>query len=168
MLKSFIASLALLLVACTPNPPKEKITLIATQDFTLPSDTGLYNDEARQALAIDAANPTYRDIMLGVSRSVDWVKAPKAYDIDLHYMAEKDGESRYELWVNDDLVKSAQAVETDLEFESHITQWNAVTLSTNDIITVKANAVTNGKIPEGDGTAYSRGRWVKLELTPIR
>ena len=167
-MKSLIASLALLLVACTSNPPKETVTLIAAQDFTLPSDTGIYNDEARQALAIDAANPAYRDIMLGVSRSVDWVKAPKAYDIDLHYMAEKDGESRYELWVNDDLVKYAQAVETDLEFESHITQWNAVTLSANDIITIKANAVTNGKIPEGDGTAYSRGRWVKLELTPIK
>ena len=167
-MKSLIASLALLLVACTSNPPKETVTLIATQDFTLPSDTGIYNDEARQALAIDAANPAYRDIMLGVSRSVDWLKAPKAYDIDLHYMAEKDGESRYELWVNDDLVKYAQAVETDLEFESHITQWNAVTLSANDIITIKANAVTNGKIPEGDGTAYSRGRWIRLDLTPVK
>lgn len=166
-MKKRAASLFLFLAACAANPPQEQISLIAIEDFAIPSDIGLYKDDVRQALAIDAANPQFRNIMLGASRSVDWVKTPTAYDVEIQYMSEKDGESRYELWVNDVLVKSTQAVETDLEFEAHITLWRNVTLAQHDILTVKSNAVTNGKIPEGDGTAYSRGRWIKLDLKAV-
>lgn len=164
---SLIMTLSVItLSACGSNPSQKSITLYALKDFEIPTDIGLYKDEDRQALAIDAAKPDFRNKMLGASLSVDWLKAPQTYDVTFHYMSEKDGEPLYEIWINDEIVQSAQAVETDLEFEGQMMEWKAITLSPRDILTVKANAVTNGKIPEGDGTAYARGRWNKLELSP--
>jgi hypothetical protein len=167
-MKKWLFPLLLTLSACGADTPQQSKTLSALKDFEIPAGVGLYKDKDRQALAINAANPDVRNKMLGASHSIDWLNASANYDITFHYMSEKDGEPRYEFWINDNLVRSTTAVETDLEFEGQVTDWDAITLSPRDVLTIKSNAVTNGKIPEGDGTAYARGRWNKLDLKPTR
>lgn len=36
----------------------------------------------------------------------------------------------------------------------------------NDEIAIESNSHTNGLIPEGDGTAWARGRWSELSIKP--
>lgn len=166
--KMITVMLTIGLLSCThaDEPPKSlPITLTAMNDFSVPDNIGLYVDNERQAIAIDAAVLQFRDQLMGPTHVVNWLESSKSFKAEFHYLSEKDGEPTYELWVNDQLLKTTIAKETREEFESNFTTWKGIKLSPADIITLKSNAVTNGKIPEGDGTAFARGRWVSLTLT---
>jgi len=84
----------------------------------------------------------------------------------LDVIAENDGESRYTLSVNGVPVLRGVAPETEEVFVPGAVDLGVVTLSPGDMIAIASEAVTNGKIPEGDGTAFSRGRWSALHLSP--
>ncbi|MEM1157902.1 MAG: putative Ig domain-containing protein [Verrucomicrobiota bacterium] len=125
-------------------------------------------DSVRGALQIDAANESYRD---------EWARATVSpglsaglYDIKVTAMQETDGESPYQVLVNGFVVGTKindyifNTVIPDYTEQEHI--FANVYIPAGATISVESQAVTNGEIPEGGGTAYSRGRWTMLDIQP--
>lgn len=168
IMKTIPIWLALGLLSCTDTdarPETTPLTLKAISDFTVPDNVGLYVDNDRKAIAIEAADPQFRNQLMGSTHVVNWLERPETFNVEFVYVSEKDGEPKYEFWVNERLIKSSIAEQTDEEFQNNSTHWRNIKISPDDIITIKSNAVTNGKIAEGDGTAYARGRWVSLTFS---
>jgi len=78
-----------------------------------------------------------------------------------------DGAADYRLLVNGELVGEATnpAVQTDYTVIRHT--FEDIFIPVGAVIAVESLANTNGLIPEGDGTAFARGRWTGLELEEI-
>ena len=140
--------------------------LNAVTDFDIAPIDGyhpFYVDKARGALAINAAKEAYRD---GFAAARHTFKGEAGmYALTLSSMRETDGESEYKVLVNGEQVLAAQNTPTKVDYsviESHAAK--NVALTPGDIIQVEANAPTNGLIPEGDGTAFARGRWTEIML----
>lgn len=130
-------------------------------------DVPYYKDNNRSALAIDAANVSYREKFARAVRLFDGTSA--LYDVTLTTVQEEDGESTYRLLVNSEVVAEFQnpyigvgSPENNGTLE-HI--WEGIVILAGDEIAIESNTHTNGDIPEGDGTAWSRGRWQQIELT---
>lgn len=86
------------------------------------------------------------------------------FDLRLLAVAEEDGESVYRLFVGgQDLGERRNAPQTGKRTGvSH--SWQDVALRAGTRIRVVFAGHTNGKIPEGDTTAWSRGRWRGLVI----
>lgn len=174
-MKNFLTiSLGLFLLAGCAEPTTQspeadtaKKTLSAIHDFKIDEGSGVYVDEDRKALAIDAAQPNFRDTFIPAHHDVNWLESPQTYSAHLTVLSETDGESEYQVLINGQLLATVSAPETQTEFSPTIFDIGQVTLENGSRISVAATAVTNGKIPEGDGTAYSRGRWTQLTIEPI-
>ena len=164
----FLSALCLcvaLVQGCAPDVRPVK-TLQAVDDFSYAADSGIYIDEKLGVLAINASNPQYRNVFLSAQHKADWVTTKQTYRAQLDVIAENDGESRYTLSVNGVALLRGVAPETEEVFIPGAVDLGNVTLSPGDMIAIASEAVTNGKIPEGDGTAFSRGRWSALRLSP--
>ncbi|WP_017445553.1 hypothetical protein [Gayadomonas joobiniege] len=129
------------------------------------TDKQFYFDKYRKALAINAGNPKLRDVYISASKTLDKSFPTGHYRIHLSTITEVDGESSYRFYKNNELLATVFNPPTKLEFEKVHHDLGRFNLAPGDIVKVSANAVTNGKIPEGDITAYARGRWVSLTLT---
>ena len=168
MKKLFLSLPLMFLWACgpaTPTPPLNAgKTLFALQDFKFDAETGIYPEENRGAVAIDASNPEFRNVFFAARHTVDWLDTPQAFNLNLDIIAEFDGESEYIIKLNDKPALRATAPATPEGFSPATLKLGVIKLSPGDKLSVLSNAVTNGKIPEGDGTAYSRGRWTKVIL----
>lgn len=142
------------------------IVLKAVDDFKEIAVDGFvpyYLDKARGALAINAAKEDYRD-KLAAARH-EFSGEAGVYALTLFTMQETDGESEYTVSVNGKEVLKTQNVPTALDYSIH--EGHAakdVALKPGDVIQITSNATTNGLIPEGDTTAYARGRWTELML----
>lgn len=123
-----------------------------------------YIDKGNGALAINAADKTQRDAFAS-ARTIFKGKSG-VYNGFLNTMTENDGESIYRILVNDEEVINIENPKTIMSFENVQHELGLLILNTKDIIEVQSKAVTNGKIPENDETAWSRGRWNSLELLP--
>ncbi|MEM0964930.1 MAG: DUF5060 domain-containing protein [Verrucomicrobiota bacterium] len=123
-----------------------------------------YKDRKRRAFAIDAGVVSNRDRFARASIPFDGT--PGTYDLTLTALRELDGECSYRLLVNGEVIGEATNAMTDVDYAPQEHQFRSVRIPTGAILSVESNAVTNGKIPEGDGTAFARGRWTKLELSP--
>ena len=125
-----------------------------------------YQDVKKKALAIKAGNKNYRDQYAAAQTTFNG-KTGK-YAITLVTLLEEDGESTYKVKVGNQYVggtiKNAESEKNNVKQRN--TLPSKVKVKNGDIIQVEFMAVTNGKIPEGEGTAYARGRWTQLELTP--
>lgn len=86
------------------------------------------------------------------------------FDVELVAVAEEDGESVYELEVGGKKLGERVNPETAEKRRVVRHRWAGVKLKPGDRIRVWFGGRTNGKIPEGDGTAWSRGRWRGLEI----
>ncbi|MGJ8691829.1 MAG: hypothetical protein ACSHW0_05060 [Thalassotalea sp.] len=142
-----------------------KKTLHATADFNI-IDTGaipFYQHEVEQALAINAAQESYRNKYAYAEYKVAETDAG-VHQITLVTLSEIDGESHYKVLLNDKVIASFQNPETGTDYQESYFKIDDVTLKHNDVIKVAAMAVTNGKIPEDGGTAYARGRWRALVI----
>ncbi len=126
-------------------------------------DVPYYFDRNRGALAINAAVEGHREKY--ARASIVFKEKPGSYTITLHAMRETDGECTYRLIVDGELIGTATNGETDTDYEIQLHQFENVKLVSGSKITVESNAVTNGKIPEGEGTAYARGRWAAVSLS---
>ena len=157
--------LALILAACTA--PQNAVTYSALTDTRFDDSSGLYIDKDRKALAIDAAQDKFRNRMIGATLNMDTPVETGTYNLHLTVLTEIDGESDYAILIGDKSLATQSAPESNSDFSPVILKWDNVSITSKDTITVKASAVTNGKIPECDGTAYSRGRWRDLTLTPV-
>lgn len=157
----------------TELPKKEQFLQIknyrylwrAVSDFEVESNSNIsfYVDQGRSALAINAAKEEYRDRFARAYVRYD-SKGTREFDLQLVTLAETDGESEYRVFVNDSLVGSFVNPESDVDYREAYFRIEGLSLSEGDMISVESKAVTNGKIPEGSGTAYSRGRWIGLVL----
>lgn len=125
-----------------------------------------YKDAARRALAINAAKKWKRDEFAGATTIFHGDQ--NVYDIKLTTLAEFDGECTYRVLVNDMIVGTFinTSVHEDDDYKPIKAVFRDIRLSAGDKITVESNSHTNGLIPEGDGTAWARGRWIELDCIP--
>ncbi len=163
-LKSCLTVLALVLGTMPANAATT--VLNAIEDFPNRSagDAPFYAETARGALAINAADPTLRNVFAKAETTFSGISG--VYDITLIGLAELDGEALYRFSVNDELIGSAQNAETSVDFMPMAHQFSDVSLTTGDVLAVESLANSNDLIPEGDGYAFARGRWTELRLTP--
>lgn len=139
------------------------VVLNGINDFTNLDLNGFapaYKDNDRGAIAVNS-----------VAHGESWAAASIVYqgiggdfDLTLTTLTEIDGESSYKVKVNDAIVGSYKNPEASVDYAPSTKSWNAITINSGDVIQVEFQAHTNGKIAEGNGTAYARGRWTQLEL----
>lgn len=156
--------------AQSPAISTNTYTFDAIDDFTSieKGNVPFYKDTRNDALGIDARILEYRAGFARANKTFDGDSG--FYDITIKVLTEEDGEPKYRLLVNNLLVgtyRSSYIGEDspkDLRPENHT--WQGIALNKGDIISIESNADTNGEIPEHGGTAWARGRWQALELTP--
>lgn len=147
-----------------PPSANTSITLNALSDFELINKEGFgiaYEDLDRQVLAIDAEQ--FKDVFAAAEGRFTGENG--VYDISFSSMLETDGESSYRVLIDNKLVGEFQNPESEVDFELYEYTMENITLVKGQRIEVEFNSHSNGKIPEGDGFAYSRGRWKSMELT---
>ncbi|MDC0584357.1 Ig-like domain-containing protein [Bacteroidales bacterium] len=104
-----------------------------------------------------AAEITYSGIDADVSFSVKAVGEP-------------DGECTYEVFVNGTKVGEKQSTMifgtgvAPYTYEDLLINTTPVALTKGDVIRVTSNQVSNDSVPEGDGFATARGRWVSIDI----
>lgn len=150
-----------------PVDPTEKYVYVGVEDFTNLSAGAApyYKDNARNALAINAGTVDDRDKM--ATADVTFTGKDGTYSLILTTLAEFDGESDYIIYVNGTQVGQFKNERVDESNDYKVLTFsvNDIALKNGDKLTVSSNAVTNGLIAEGSGTAYSRGRWTQLEVS---
>eukprot|EP01061_Rhynchopus_euleeides_P017517 TRINITY_DN2911_c0_g1_i11.p1 TRINITY_DN2911_c0_g1~~TRINITY_DN2911_c0_g1_i11.p1 ORF type:complete len:1566 (+),score=363.64 TRINITY_DN2911_c0_g1_i11:508-4698(+) len=142
------------------------IALVATSAFEQLSVAGFapaYVDGGRKAVAIDAARHKGKF----AAASTTFSGPTGVYDVVLGTLTETDGESSYRVAVNGKKLSLKQNPETSTDYTAHKLEWRRVQVSTGDRIQIEFSSHTNGKIPEGSGTAYSRGRWTEVVFTCV-
>jgi len=122
-----------------------------------------YIHQERQALAINAAK--YKNQYAGAGTIFQGESG--VYHLTLHTLLETDGESAYKILINRSPIVQFHNIPTTEDYKSHTSILEKVSLSHGDTIEVQFNSHSNGKIPEGDAYAYSRGRWTGITLTRI-
>jgi len=153
------------LVSARAPITKKVITLNSISDFKIDktSEAIYYIDKGNGVLAIDASNKAQRNKFANVKTRFKGESG--LYKTVLNTMTENDGESVYKIKLNGkevSVLTNPSTTSTFLNVKHELDLY----LHKNDIIEVKSKAVTNGKIPENDETAWSRGRWSSLVLTP--
>lgn len=161
-------------VALIKNTSKKKntesknntVVLNAIQDFTIDetSDAVYYTENKRGTFAINAGKKDQRDKQ--AKAFTVFKGATGFYTGVLNTVAENDGESTYEIRINNDGLKKVKNPQAPESFKNTRLAIGALYLKQGDTITIGSKALTNGSIPEGDETAWARGRWRSLELTP--
>ncbi len=125
-----------------------------------------YKDNARKALAIDASVVADRDKF--ARATADFTGKSAKYDVTLTTLAEFDGECTYRFLVNGVVVGTYQNTRVSQadDYQLQNVVFKAITINTNDIIAVESNTHTNLLISEGEGTAWARGRWKSISMSP--
>ncbi|MFK7889844.1 MAG: hypothetical protein AB8B63_03430 [Granulosicoccus sp.] len=143
----------------------DTIVYEATLDFPdIEAGEVPYYSEApgRASLAINAANIGYREKF---ARATTVYTGDTGYfNITLNTLAELDGEAVYRVFVNDMRIGSATNPQVTVDYTPIRHSFENVLVPTGATLAVESLANTNGSIPEGDGTAYARGRWTSLEM----
>ena len=143
-----------------------KMELNALKDFTVSqnSEAVYYIDKKTKVLGINAGNKNYRDVY--ASAKMIFNGETGMYKAMFVSFIENDGESDYKINVNGETIATVQNKETKKPLARYDSNLGVVYLEKGDVIEVMSKAVTNGKIPENDETAWARGRWQSIFLTP--
>lgn len=143
------------------------ISLSALNDFKLDetSKAVYYKETKKGTFAIHAAKKDQRDKF--ASATTIFKGKTGYYSGILNTIAENDGESIYTLHINNTLLKTVKNQQVPNTFKKASLALGKIYLKTNDTIKISSKAATNKKIPEHDETAWSRGRWGGLSLTPV-
>lgn len=125
-----------------------------------------YKDNINKALAINASVKTNRDKF--AKAATTFTGKDGTYNMTLTTLAEFDGECTYRLLVNDEIVGTYQntSVSKKDDYQVQTVTFMGNDINKNDIISVESNTHTNGLIPEGNGTAWARGRWKSVSMKP--
>ncbi len=153
------------------KPQKEKPSFAAHQfvsaleKFSLKSESAakFYKDEKNSALAINAAIEAQRNQFAVAEYRLSAADA-SASNLALVTLLESDGESEYQVRLGDKLIGVFQNSRTTTDYQEQYFVLQNQQFKEGDVLRVESKAVTNGKVPEGDGTAYSRGRWRGIAL----
>ena len=146
-----------------PDPPSDPMVMNALRDFKFVTSGDFvagYVDKGRKALAINAAQ--HKDRFAAAEGSFNGNAG--TYDLALVALTETDGESSYRVLVNGKQIGQAQNPETTEDYKVARHRFSGIELKTGDTIRVEFNTHSNGKIPEGDAFAFSRGRWRALRI----
>lgn len=136
----------------------DKFSLSAIDDFpiiTIPGFAPPYKDKYRKAMAIDAKG-------VYAASKVELIAPNGLYDITLTSLTEIDGESSYRLRINGELVGEIQNPTSTKDYQTSNFTFKNITLKDISDIQVEFSSHSNGKIPEDDAFAFSRGRWTNL------
>ncbi len=146
---------------------QENITLTASNDFTLDktSEAVYYKEEKRGTFAINAGRKDFRDKY--ANAYIVFQGETGYYSGILNTVSENDGESTYSITVNNQKMRFLKNSATPHSFKNTSLPIGRLYLKTNDTIIIASKALTNGRIPENDETAWSRGRWKSIELSPV-
>lgn len=146
---------------------KAPIILNAVKDFEVDenAEAVYYKEEKRGTFAINAAKKDQRD-KYATAQTV-FKGETGYYSAILNTVAENDGESVYVIKVNKEQLKTVSNPQVPDSFKSTNLALGKIYLKTNDTLKVLSKAMTNGKIPEHDETAWSRGRWRSIILNPV-
>ncbi|PKA97749.1 hypothetical protein B0O79_1418 [Flavobacteriaceae bacterium MAR_2009_75] len=142
------------------------IELKAIEDFDVavtPDFVPFYVDDERSALALDAAQFKNQFALANYT----FAGSDGEYLASIQTLSEDDGESQYRLYINDSLIKEVQNDPMEQNYVKQSHDFKKIALTNGDTIGVAFSSHTNGKIPEGVTTAYSRGRWTALILRPV-
>jgi hypothetical protein len=132
-------------------------------DVSGSKDVPYYQHKNKRALAINAVKKSYRN-KFAEAKYVFTDKDTESFNLTLVTLAETDGESNYQVLVNDSVIGKFKNPETLVDYKETYFDMKNINLKKNDVITVRSMAVTNGKIPENDETAFARGRWIALVM----
>ncbi len=156
-------------VAGISKKNKSVYVLDALKNFEVNSSNNAkaiyYTDTKNGALAIDASNKAFRD-EYATAKTVFNGENGK-YNLSLVTLTENDGESSYVVKINGKIIGTLVNTTTDASYAMVNHNLGGFFLLKNDVIEIASKAVTNGRIPENDETAWSRGRWKKLIATPV-
>jgi hypothetical protein len=144
-----------------------EIILNAINDFEIDqnSEAIYYKEKKRGTFAINAAKKEQRS-KFATAQTV-FKGETGYYSAVLNTVAENDGESVYVIKVNNEKLKIVSNPQVPESFKKANLALGKIFLKTNDILKVSSKAMTNGKIPEHDATAWSRGRWSSVTLNPV-
>lgn len=125
-----------------------------------------YKDAARSALAINASVVANRDKF--AKATTTFTGKDGTYNVTLTTLAEFDGECNYRFLVNGIVVGTYtnSAVDKANDYQQQNVIFEAINIKKDDVIAVESNTHTNGLIPERTGTAWARGRWKSVAMTP--
>lgn len=168
VLASWVMGMTLLAGEVAAQPTPSPVTLRATEAFSPVSEPEFapYYAENRSAdrkehgLAINT-------VRYGAQHSAAEVRfggMPGIYDLVLWAVAEEDGESRYQIVLNDRPLELRINPESSQKRLPVPHRWKSISLAVGDRIRVIFQGHSNGRIPEGEGFAWSRGRWRALEI----
>ncbi|WNJ17875.1 T9SS type A sorting domain-containing protein [Pontibacter sp. G13] len=119
-----------------------------------------YKDVARNAIGVDASQ--YQGVF-GASQYI-FTGTTGYYDVSLTTLTEIDGESSYRLSVNGELVGEFQNPETQTDYVEFTETFPYTLVRNGDVIQIESNTHSNGKVVEGAGFAFARGRWKSVQL----
>ncbi|WP_281986712.1 DUF7594 domain-containing protein [Aquimarina aggregata] len=139
------------------------VSMKSTSDFPTLSVSGFspaYKDNARNAVAIDASKYKGKFAAAEATFGGDTGK----YDIKLTTLTEIDGESSYRVSIDGVRVGEFKNPTTATDYAESGTTFKGIEVKKGAKIRVEFNSHTNGNIPEGNGTAFSRGRWTALDF----
>lgn len=143
-------------------------TFAAATDFTPTTEVGFvpYYLETGSPAATEhgVAIDTVKHHARPAAAEMVFKGATGTYEVTLLAVAEEDGESRYSLVINgrDHGVRQNPAQSAKRVPVLH--RWTGVAVESGARIQLVFTGHTNGKIPEGSSTAWSRGRWRSLTL----
>ena len=150
-----------------PTALQGEYLLSAMKDFAPIHQEGMgmvYFDKQRNAIAVNAAQEELRTVFSAASTPFKGKSG--TYDLQLKTLTEIDGESTYRVFINDQRIGNYTNPGTVIDYSPSWHTWEQVVINQGDVIRVESKPATNGKIPEGNGTAWSRGRWVSVLLVP--
>ena len=144
--------------------PGSPYTLMAMRDFEGVSGfVPYYVDNDHKALAINAGR--HKDKFAAAQATFKGHSS--TYDITLTTMTETDGESTYRISVGGKPIGTFTNPRTSDDYGPARHTWKKIPVKKGDLVRVEFNTASNRKKPEGSNFGYSRGRWTKLELTPV-
>ncbi len=137
--------------------------LAATADFKFAVSGEFipgYIDRNQRAMAINAAR--YQDKFAAAESTFQGGSG--TYDLVLTTLTETDGESCYRLFIDGKKIGEVQNPVATEDYEKVNHRFNTVGLKHGSVIRVEFNSASNGKVPEGNGFAFARGRWRSVTI----
>lgn len=164
----FLSVIFIMLIHCksiSQNIEYVQSIVLDSYSFTQkPDATPFYKDKWRKVLAINAGK--FKNKFASAITTFQGKKGK--YQMKLTTLTETDGESTYKILINNKLIAEFQNPESEKDFQEHIFDFKKVKLKKGAVIEVQFNSHSNGKIPEGNAFAFSRGRWKQIEFIPIK
>lgn len=127
----------------------------------LPGFAPSYFHKDRNALAINSVR--YPDQTAAVQKVFNGKTG--TYTVQLHTLTETDGECSYEIFLNKHSIAQFVNPPTTVDYQPAVHILKNISIQHKDTIRITFSNTSNGKVPEGAGYAYARGRWTGLEIT---